>query len=170
MLSSFLRSRPSGAFRAFTEGWDPMKTRSARATGDLLNGLVIACHDDIRAQSATARLVAGERKDRLDDSVRQRAGFVAELGGFIRELGATPRAGGSVSELLRQTLQGARSLLVGDHSGDRYAICARVEGLTEALYGRALQGDLPDSVRLVVERQHAAIAADREELRRRSIL
>lgn len=145
-------------------------TTSARATGNVLNGLVIACYDDIRAQSATARIVAGERKHRLDDSVRQRAVFVAELEVFIRELGRTPRAGGSVSELLRESLQSARSLLIGDHVGDRYAICARVEALTEALYGHALEGDLPDSVRLAVERQHAVIAADRDELRRRSIL
>lgn len=145
-------------------------TTSARATGSILNGLVVACYDDIRAQSATARIVAGERKHRLDDSVRQRAVFVAELDVFIQELGGTARAGGSVAELLRESLQSARSLLIGDHAGDRYAICARVEGLTEALYGHALEKELPDAVRRTVERQHAAIAADRDELRRRSIL
>jgi hypothetical protein len=49
-------------------------------------------------------------------------------------------------------------------------MCARVEGATEELYGLALEAKLPAPVRVVVERQHATIAADRDELRRRSIL
>jgi uncharacterized protein (TIGR02284 family) len=143
---------------------------STRATSALLNGLIVACHDDIRAHDATARLVTGERQRRLEDATHIREAFVEELGRLVRELGGTPSQAGSPLELVREWLQSARARLVGDHVGDRYSLCARVEAKTVALYERVLVRDLPDSVRLVVERQHAAVSSDRDELRRRSIL
>lgn len=147
-----------------------MNTPSARAMRELLNALIVACHDDIRVHDATARLVTGERQHRLQDATRRREVFVEELGHLVRELGGTPSLVGSPLEFVREWLQRARGRLIGDHVGDRYSLCASVEGKTVALYERALRRDLPDSVRLVVERQHAAVSSDRDELRRRSIL
>ena len=147
-----------------------MNTISERATSGMLNGLIVACNDDIRAHNAAARAVTGERKHRLEDSARTRATFVHELGQLVRDLGAEPTTGGSLTEAVFGSLATLRSLLIGHHAGDGYSVCARVEGNTEALYDRALHARLPDSVRVVLERQHAEIASDREELRRRRIL
>jgi len=57
---------------------------------------------------------------------------------------------------------------VGPNAGDAYSNCERIEGRTERLYERALKAHLPHTVRQTVARQHAEIAADRIELRRRS--
>jgi uncharacterized protein (TIGR02284 family) len=147
-----------------------MNSPSTRGTRALLNGLIVACHDDIRVHDATARLVRGERMHWLEDASRRREVFVEELAHLVRELGGTPRVAGSPLELIREWLQSARARFIGDHVGDRYSLCARVEGKTVALYESALRSELPDSVRRVVERQHAAVASDQDELRRRSII
>jgi len=147
-----------------------MRTESARATRDVLNGLIVACHDDIRAQDATARAVGGWRQHRLEDATRRREAYVEELGHLVRELGGTPSRSGSSLELVREWLQNARHRMIGVHLGDKYTQCARVEGKTVALYERALDRALPDAIRDVIERQYAVVASDCQELRRRSIL
>lgn len=147
-----------------------MTIASTRETRDLLNGLIVACHDDIRVHDATARQVTGVRHDRLEDSSRRREAFVAELGQLVRELGGTPPREGSRVERVREWLHSARERVSGPHARDRYTQCARVEASTLARYEAALREELPEPIRVVVERQRASVSSDREELRRRSML
>jgi uncharacterized protein (TIGR02284 family) len=146
-------------------------TAATRATTGTLNGLIVACNDDIRAHNAAAGATRGERQHTLEDSAQARAVFVRELGQLVRDLGSEPTAGGSMLEGVLGLIASARTMLTGeDHAGDRYTTCGRVEGKTEALYDRALNGSLPDNVRLVVERQRGEISADRDAFRRSWIL
>jgi hypothetical protein len=124
-----------------------MNTPSARATRDLLNALIVACHDDIRVHDATARLVTGERQHRLQDATRRREVFVEELGHLVRELGGTPSLVGSPLELVREWVQRAR--------GSTSARCA---------------GSCPTPSGWSSNAKHAAVSSDRDELRRRSVL
>lgn len=144
---------------------------AARGTNSVLNGLIIACNDDARAQEAAAAALTtiGSRKHRLEDAAKSRETFVHELSQLIRDLGGSPTSGGSSVEGAFAFLSAARFMVVGSHAGDRYSTCARVEDKAHVLYEHALKRELPDSVRSVLERQQTEIASDLEEWRRRRI-
>jgi len=145
-------------------------TTSVRATNGILNGLIVACGDDVRVQGAAARAAGGESRLKLEDATRVRGEFINELSQLVRDGGGTATDGGSTFEAAAVMFASMRSLVIGNHPGDRYSACARVEGKTLALYERALEGRLPDKVRSVLERQVEQIASDHEEWRRRRIV
>jgi uncharacterized protein (TIGR02284 family) len=139
-----------------------------KATHTVLNGLIGACRDDLHAQSTAARVVAGaDQRGRLEDSARRRTLFVNELSALIRTEGKTPRDEGSVGETLRGAFRTARSLVIGDNTGDAYAWCELVATKTQESYERALAGILPTEARETIGRQYLEIADDHAELRLR---
>lgn len=134
----------------------------------VLNRLIVACADDIHAQTTAASVVSGNgRRDRLNDSARRRETFVDELSELVRAGGGRPARDGTFGESLRGTFRQLRALVVGHNTGDAYAWCEHVEASTVESYERALAGRLPDGAREVVLRQYAEIAADGDEFRRR---
>jgi uncharacterized protein (TIGR02284 family) len=138
------------------------------ATHTVLNGLVGACRDDSHAQSAAASVVSGlDQRERLSSSARRRDQFVHELSALIRAEGKTPRDDGSVGETMRGAFRTARSLVIGDNTGDAYAWCERVASKTEKRYERALAGILPSDARATLDRHYAEIVDDHAELRLR---
>lgn len=142
---------------------------SARTTRALLDRLIIACHDDDDAQRACSTVVGGGmHRSRLEASAASRTAFADELSTVVRSLGGVASARGSLAEHLRAAFTQARTVVVGPNAGDAYTNCERIEGLTERLYERTLEKHLPHTIRQMVARQHAEIAADRIELRRRS--
>lgn len=141
-----------------------MNTKTDRATCNVLNRLIVACHDDIRAQRATANMVSGDREAALVASVTKRTAFAGELAALVRSLGGTASDGGSLFEGARMLLGRARFLMIGNHPGDSYSAAARVERKTADLYERALKSSLPESARPVVERQRTDIEEQYTEL------
>ena len=134
----------------------------------VLNRLIVACRDDIHAQTTAASAVSGNvRRDRLNDSARRRETFVDELSELVRTAGGHPARDGTIGESLRGTFRQLRALVIGHHTGDAYAWCQQVGAATAESYERALAGRLPDGARDVVLRQYAEITADGEEFKRR---
>lgn len=134
----------------------------------VLNRLIVACSDDIHAQTTAAAVVNGNaRRDRLNDSARRRETFVEELSELVRTAGGQPARDGTIGESVRGTFRQLRALVVGHHTGDAYAWCEQVEATTSEAYESALAGRLPDGAREVVMRQYDEIAADGEEFKRR---
>jgi uncharacterized protein (TIGR02284 family) len=133
-----------------------------------LNRLIGACRDDIHAQSAAAKVVSGaDRRARLEDSARRRASFVLELSALVRADGKSPRDDGSIGETLRGAYRTARSLVIGDNTGDAFAWCELVESKTRERYESALAGPLDENARAALDRHRAEILVDHLELRRR---
>gem|GEM_PF-6686466 len=143
---------------------------ATRATGAVLNALIASCLDDIRAQTATSRVVDGERLHRLEDSVARRVSFVAELGELVRATGRAPRRAGTFFAPWREALASARTLVAGAHPGDSYAAASHAADRTAELYERALLRPLPDATRTVLDRQSVEIASNCRELRRARLL
>lgn len=137
-------------------------------THTILNGLIQACRDDMHAQSAAARVVSNaDGRARLEDSARRRATFVHELSALVRDEGKAPSEEGSIGETLRGAFRSARALVIGDNTGDAYSWCELVESKTQGRYEIALAGILPTDARTAIQRHHAEIVLDRNELRLR---
>lgn len=138
------------------------------ANHTILNGLIGACRDDMHAQSAAAKVVSGaEARARLEDSTRRRAAFVHELSALVRAGGKIPRDDGSIGETLRGAFRTARSVVIGDNTGDAYAWCELVASKTRERYETALAGVLATDARATIDRQHDEIVFDHAELRLR---
>lgn len=147
-----------------------MAATSSHDAAGILNGLIGACHDDMLAQEATAQMVVGDPRRRLNDAVRRRRSFVVELTRLVGEQGGHARKRGTLAQRVRLAITSARVFMGGGHAGDSYCDSAQASGNAERLYDRALKRVLPDDVRAVLTRQHAEIAADHVDLRRRRIL
>lgn len=133
----------------------------------VLNRLIVACSDDIHAQTTAAAVVSGSwRRDRLNDSARRRETFVDELSELVRSAGGRPAHDGTIGESVRGGFRQLRALVVGHNSGDAYGWCHQVGAMTAESYVRALAGHLPDGARDVVLRQYEEIAADGEAFKR----
>lgn len=133
----------------------------------LLNTLIVACRDDVIAQSAAAKTsTTATSRSHLEDLAQRRGSFVAELSELVSRQGGSPATGGSGGEAIRAAVQRVRSLVIGHNAGDSYATCARVEGKAQHLYERALERPMSEDVRAVVTRQLAEIAVDCDLLRR----
>jgi uncharacterized protein (TIGR02284 family) len=133
----------------------------------VLNRLIVACSDDMHAQTSAASVVSGNgRRDRLNDSARRRETFVDELSELVRAAGGEPARSGTLGESLRGTFRQVRALVIGHNSGDAYAWCHQVGAATAESYEKALAGQLPKNARAVVLRQYEEIAADGDEFKR----
>ena len=139
-------------------------THSVRSA---LNRLMVACRDEeIPLDSAALRMEGSERKRRLSQQSRRRTTFLRDLGAAVVALGGEPASSASTRARLFNELRSVRAVLAGYHLGDAYAACARATERTEHAYWTALQSELPADVRFGLERQHAEIEVDRDELRR----
>lgn len=146
------------------------RATSTRATRAMLNRLITACNDGARAQHAASVIMrSNERRAWLEDSASRRLAFADELGELVLALGAKPTRAGSTAESLRAAGHWVRTLVVGEHGGDAYASCARIEATAEQLYGLAKDAELSGAARLTIARQYAEIATDSLELRRLSM-
>lgn len=134
-----------------------------------LNSLIVACNDDVRAQTAAARIVGGARRARLDESTARRRSFARELTELLRSFGRRADEGGSTFEAIRAAIHSVNALVIGENAGDAYSSCERIAAHTERLYERTALGSLPLKVEEIVTRQHLEVSADRAELRRLSM-
>lgn len=142
-------------------------TSSDHATCGRINGLIVACTDDVLAQTAAGRvMVSAQGRKNLSAMSGRRDAFITALTAEVVRLKGTPARGGSLSVGVRASLHRLRATMFGANPGDEYGVCARVEARTERAYAKALLTTLPDPVRRLLEAQHAEIDGDREELRR----
>lgn len=144
-------------------------TGLSHANAERLNGLIVACNDDARAQTAAARIVGGARGARLDETTARRVSFARELTDLLRSFGRRADEGGSTFEAVRAAVHSVNALVIGENPGDAYSSCARIAARTDRLYQRAALGSLPLRVEEVVTRHQAEVANDCAELRRLSM-
>jgi len=141
------------------------QTTASRQACERLNGLIIACFNDLNAQRSAARIVKGNyQQSRLTDSATRRADYIEELSTLVSHLGGDPETSGSTIEGMRSSMTWLRSLLVGTHYGDAYCTATRLENQAEQCYELAsTDSSLSDDARDVVRRQHTQISSDRAE-------
>jgi len=130
-----------------------------------LNGLIEACKDREEAYRIAANAACNHDLKALLHSYRQQsAGFVAELQAEVKQRGGVPTETGSWTGWLTCGWQHLTAVISGD---DAVVIrdCERGEDAVRAAYEATLAAPMPPDVRVVVERQYAAVKAGHDRLR-----
>ena len=138
--------------------------------------------DEKAAQDLVETLKDGERgfaaaAEKLRDSDRpewagvlqrlseQRAGFRREIVALGHAYGDDVDASGSAAAALHRGWISLKDALTGDDAGSVLGAAVTGEDHAVAEYERALQQDLSTGFREVVEKQHAAVVAARDEVK-----
>ena len=138
--------------------------------------------DEKAAKDLVETLKDGERgfaaaADKLRDSDRpewasvlqrlseQRAGFRREIVALGHEYGDDVDASGSAAAALHRGWISLKDALTGDDAGSVLGAAVTGEDHAVSEYERALQQDLSAGFRAVVERQHLAVVAARDEVK-----
>lgn len=141
----------------------------SHANFERLNGLIVACNDDVRAQTAAALVVGGARRANLQKTTSRRKAFARELTDLVRSFGRRAEEGGSTFEGVRAAIHAVNALVIGENAGDAYGSCERIASRTERLYERMSLTSMPLKVEEMVTRHLVEVSADRAELRRLSM-
>lgn len=95
----------------------------------------------------------------------QRAGFVDEIVGLGHEYGDDVDEGGSAGAAVHRGWLKVKDAVTGDDAGGVLGAAATGEDHAVSEYEKALGADLSDGFRTVVQRQHSAIVASRDEVK-----
>lgn len=140
---------------------------SPRRVCRALNRLIVAGRGEIMGLEAAARIVDGpERRARLHAQRERRVVFQGDLMTAVAARGGVPARHAAMGATLATAARRVRRLLIGPHTGDAYAVCARATETTADAYAKVLTRGLPPDVRFGIEHQYAEIDWDRRELRR----
>jgi uncharacterized protein (TIGR02284 family) len=103
--------------------------------------------------------------DTMERLADQRAGFVDEIVELGHDYGDDVDTGGSAGGSLHRGWLKVKDALTGDDAGSVLGAAASGEDHAVSEYEKALGEDLSDGFRTVVQRQHAAIATARDEVK-----
>ena len=101
----------------------------------------------------------------LERLSEQRAGFRREIVALGHEYGDDVDASGSAAAALHRGWISLKDALTGDDAGSVLGAAVTGEDHAVSEYEKALQQDLSAGFRDVVERQHAAVVAARDEVK-----
>jgi uncharacterized protein (TIGR02284 family) len=135
-------------------------------TAMLLNDLIATSHDGEMGYAKAANSVADPRLKSLfvESAMRCREG-ARELEARVRDMGLKPTHGGSLAGAVHRGWMGVR---VRSTQHDERAIleeCERGETFAEARFALALQEDLPEDLREVLEEQYEGVLQNHDRVR-----
>jgi uncharacterized protein (TIGR02284 family) len=116
----------------------------------------LACADDIK--DAQLKLSFTERSESC-------AAAAGELQTLVRSLGGTPETRSSLSGSLHRRWVDIKSLVTGKDNLAILTECERGEDVALKSYRLALEKDLPDHVRAIVERQFQGVQHNHDRVR-----
>jgi uncharacterized protein (TIGR02284 family) len=90
---------------------------------------------------------------------------IAELQDLVRELGATPEEGGSAKGAVHRGWVSLKSTVTSRDSKAILEECERGEDYAKARYADALEQDLPEPLRSIIERQYKGVIANHDRVR-----
>jgi uncharacterized protein (TIGR02284 family) len=90
---------------------------------------------------------------------------VLELQNLVRALGGEPADHSSVSGSLHRQWMNLKSAILGKDDEMILNECERGEDAAVNAYRKALAGDLPNDVRLIVERQYQGVLANHDRVK-----
>lgn len=132
----------------------------------ILNDLISTCNDSWEGFGKAAKGVHDdELRSWLTDVSLQRAGFARRLTDEVRKAGGEPADAGHIGGILHKGWVDLETNLRSKNDGEIRIECAEGEGATLKHYERAVDHNLPDDVRLIVERQFNEVQATVKQLR-----
>ncbi|PWT91176.1 MAG: aldehyde dehydrogenase [Acidobacteria bacterium] len=129
----------------------------------ILNHLIEVCKNGEKGYREAAEEISSPYfQMRLMEYANQRNNFAKKLQGIVRSLGGNPGRRGTVKGALHRGWMNIKHSII-DKDDLIILECGRGEDLARRYYEDALGRNLPDEVRLVVERQYQNIqqACDR---------
>jgi uncharacterized protein (TIGR02284 family) len=142
-----------------------MSTTNQELTS-VLNDLIATCNDSWEAFGKAAKGVHDDQfRNWLTDVSLQRAGFARRLSDEVRKAGGDPAQEGHGGGILHRGWVDLETRLRSKNDGEIRTECIRGEESTLKHYERAVEQNMPDEVRLIVERQFNEVQATLKELR-----
>lgn len=131
-----------------------------------LNNLIETCKDGQNGfQTASDGVKNSELKTLFLGYSQQRAQFAGELQNEVRRLGGDPEKTGSVAASLHRGWIDIKSAVTGEDEGAIIAECERGEDSAVRNYKDALEGNLPENIRTIVESQYRQVKEAHDRIR-----
>lgn len=131
-----------------------------------LNNLIETCKDGQNGfQTAAEGIKNSELKTLFSGYSTQRAQFAGELQNEVRSLGGDPEQTGSVAATLHRGWINIKSTVTGEDEGAVIAECERGEDSAVKNYKEALNENLPENIRTIVQNQYTQVQAAHDRIR-----
>lgn len=88
-----------------------------------------------------------------------------ELKAFVRTLGGTPADGTTASGALHRGWLNVKTAITGKSDRAVLEECERGEDVAKSVYQKALARELPESIRIVVERQYQGVLRNHDQIK-----
>ena len=134
--------------------------------GSVLNELIETSKDGANGFRKSANDARdGELKSLFTACAARCAAGAAELQQLVVARGGDPEVTGSVAGALHRGWISVKEALTNRDDKAILEECERGEDYAKAQYKKALQQDLPDDVRAIVERQYQGVVANHDKVR-----
>lgn len=131
-----------------------------------LNELIRVCLDSRQGFAHAENTAESEVLRRVfDDYAYQRRYFASELSTLVITMGGQPAQGGTVGGVLHRSWVNVRQALSSRDDSLLLAACEHSEDAAVAAYQSALETELPENVREVVQRQYEFVRQSHDYIR-----
>ncbi len=131
-----------------------------------LNGLIQTCKDGEEGfRDASDGVQSGSLRTTLGEYARQRAKFAGELQAEVIRLGGDPERSGTVAGSLHRGWINLKSAIGGKDDHAILGECERGEDAAVKNYEPALNIELPQDLRSIVERQYSEILSAHDQIK-----
>lgn len=131
-----------------------------------LNNLIETCKDGQEGyQQAAEGVEKSDLKSLFYEYSQQRSKYAGELQSLVREMGGDPEKSGSVAGALHRGWIDIKSAVTGKDETAILNEAERGEDAAKKAYKDALNSDLPENVRSVVERQAEGVKQAHDKIR-----
>ena len=133
---------------------------------DTLNDLIETCKDGEHGFLECAENVKNSDLKLVFNTGAQRCvEAAAELQREVVQVGGTPQQKGSLAGSAHRRWVDVKAAIMGRDDASVLAECERGEDVAKERYERALQKDLPESIRTIVERQYRGVLQNHDRVR-----
>lgn len=137
-----------------------------KTTVSVLNKLIETCEDGSAGYRQAAENIEDSRlSSRFGQYAQQRSEFAAELRQEVRSLGGEPEEDGSTAGALHRGWINLKSALATQDAEAVVAECERGEDSAVESYRDALDSELPNNIRSVIERQYSGVKEAHDRMR-----
>ena len=165
MINDYEATRPITADIAGGGGTGVPSAEQERLVSTL-NGLIETCRD---GQEGFTQSAEGVEDSNLQTLFREyafrRSQYVTELQSLVQTLGADPEDAGSIAGAMHRGWINIKSAVMGRDEAAILNEVERGEDVAKEAYKDALEMDLPDYIREVVENQHQGILAAHDNVK-----
>src|SRR3954463_7398466 len=140
--------------------------KSVDSVASTLNALIQTSKDGENGFRAAAESVDDSNlRHLLESYAQQRAEFAAELQLEVRRLAHDPVDTGHAKAALHRSWMDIKAGLTGRDEAAVIAECERGEDIAVGVYQKALESDLPDDLRTMVQRQFLEVQQAHDHIR-----